>query len=469
MNSNKIVFVKNILYAFSAQIISLALSFVMSLVVPKLLGIEEYSYWQLFLFYSGYVGFFAFGFNDGLYLKLGGKDYDDLDYSVIGSQIKLNILIQSFVLVIVVCISNVYITDARRFLIILATAVFAVINNLNAYLGYIFQAVNQTRKFSLSTIIEKAFFLIVVICMMFLSEKGFEPFVLLYILAKCVALIYSIYNGRKIVFSKKASLKIVASEMIKNMSVGINLMLANIASMLILGFGRALIDRVWGLNAFGRFSLAISLCNFFLTFITQVSMVLFPALRQSNDNQIEKFYYLSRDALSVAMPLIFFLYTPMRILMEIWLPDYTESFVILGFLLPLCTYDSKMNLLCNTYFKVYRKEEKLLKVNILAVIISGGMAIVGVYILKSLYFIVFGMVFSIAIRSIVSEFYLAKMMRNNILLDIVLESVVVLLYLFGLYRFSGIMAFLSYAIVYIAYLIVNRNKLSNLARYIVGK
>ena len=38
---------KNISYTFSANIIILLISGVLTLVVPKLLGPEEYGYWQL--------------------------------------------------------------------------------------------------------------------------------------------------------------------------------------------------------------------------------------------------------------------------------------------------------------------------------------------------------------------------------------------------------------------------------------
>lgn len=69
----KSAFIKNILYAFLAQGIALFLSVLMSLIVPKILGVEQYSYWQLFIFYTGYVGFFHFGLNDGVYLRLGGQ------------------------------------------------------------------------------------------------------------------------------------------------------------------------------------------------------------------------------------------------------------------------------------------------------------------------------------------------------------------------------------------------------------
>lgn len=68
-NFNKKKIVSNVMYALMAQGISLILSVLMALIVPKIMGIEEFSYWQLFLFYSGYSGFFHFGLNDGIYLR----------------------------------------------------------------------------------------------------------------------------------------------------------------------------------------------------------------------------------------------------------------------------------------------------------------------------------------------------------------------------------------------------------------
>jgi len=41
----------NLSVAIVAQGVSVALSIISSLLVPKLLGVEEYGYWQLFLYY----------------------------------------------------------------------------------------------------------------------------------------------------------------------------------------------------------------------------------------------------------------------------------------------------------------------------------------------------------------------------------------------------------------------------------
>lgn len=43
--------------AFFAQGVSMCLSILQKLLVPKMLGVEQYGYWQLYIFYISYVGF----------------------------------------------------------------------------------------------------------------------------------------------------------------------------------------------------------------------------------------------------------------------------------------------------------------------------------------------------------------------------------------------------------------------------
>ena len=59
LNTRKLL--NDLLTAFGAQGVSFACSVVMTLLVPKILGIEEFGYWQLFVFYTSYVSFFSWG------------------------------------------------------------------------------------------------------------------------------------------------------------------------------------------------------------------------------------------------------------------------------------------------------------------------------------------------------------------------------------------------------------------------
>ena len=71
---------------------------VRSFVVPLMLGIVEFGYWQTYLLYVGFVGVFCFGFNDGIYLRFGGVDAKNMP------QLKLRGAITIYV-ILLFCVS----------------------------------------------------------------------------------------------------------------------------------------------------------------------------------------------------------------------------------------------------------------------------------------------------------------------------------------------------------------------------
>lgn len=456
---------KNIIYAFSAQAISLCMSVLMSLIVPKLLGVQEYSYWQLFLFYSSYAGFCHLGFNDGLYLRLGGQTYKQLDKRLISTQIKIMMLFQIIISALIAIFSFTLIDDSNRTFVITCAAIYLIIYNLSGCVNYIFQAVNQTKIFSISTMIDRTFFIAAVLIMLFVKVDSFKYFIVLYLIARSISLLYCVIKGKELIFSRLYNIKEAFHEIWVNISVGIKLMIANIASMLILGIGRQITDMVWGIEAFGKFSFSLSLTNFFLLFISQVSMVLFPALRRSSEKELKGFYNIARTSLGLLLPIVFIAYEPIKLLLEMWLPQYGESIRYLALLLPLCTFDGKMSLLCNTYFKVLRKEKMLLYVNIMSMIISLCLSFVGAYLLKNIYFIVVSMIISIAIRSIVSEIYLAKLMNSRVIFSITTEVILAGVFMITAWFMKPIPACMIFIFAYIVFLIINKNKV----KYLIGK
>ncbi|WP_070041588.1 oligosaccharide flippase family protein [Robinsoniella peoriensis] len=460
MNSKTKVFLKNLSYAFLAQGLSMGLSILMSLIIPKFLGIEEYSYWQLFIFYISYAGFFHLGITDGIYLRTGGKRYKDLEYSLLGTEMKLLCMFQIIVSIIIVIIAANSMLDLNRILVVQGFCFYMVIFNMVAFLGYIFQAVNQTKDYSTAIIIEKLLCLFCIIVLIIFKVKSFLPYIAIYIICDVVALIYCVYIGKKIFFAKIANARVVFKDLFLNICIGGKLLIANLSSLLIIGINRVMIDRAWGIEAFGKFSLSLSLTNFFLLFISQVSMVLFPALRQSKKEHIENFYNIVSKLLGVLLPMIFLLYYPAQYILNLWLPQYKESIKYLALLLPICTFDGRMQLLCNTYFKVLRKENVLLFVNILSFIISGCLGIFGTFIIGNIYFTIVSIVIAIAFRSVLSEIYLGRLMNKKILKDVSIECILAFIFMFTSWFFEPIHAFVIYFVVCIINLIIKKSDIS---------
>lgn len=452
-------FFKNLIMAFLAQGISLLASVSMSFVIPKFLGIAEYSYWQLFIFYIGYTGLFHFGFNDGIYLRLGGKKFEELEFDLIGTELKIFIIIEFIISITIIIMSNFYISNPERRFVWILTGVYLLLNNLTVCLCFIFQAVNRTKISSFATILDRIFVLIFILLLILDKQNKFEPFVITYTLSKAASLIYCIWMARKILFSKLFNISKTLHDMWINFSIGIKLTIATIMSMFILGTGRIIIDKIWGIESFGKISLSLSLTNFFLVFIQQVSMVLFPALRQTGNLHQKKIYNTLRMYLGLFFPAIFISYFPLKLIVNWWLPQYNESLKYLALLLPLCTFDGKMQMLCNTYLKVLRQEKKLLQINIYAFLMSLCLCSFSGYILNNLTCVVISMVLSIIFRSIISELFLAKEMNIKILAILTQEIALVLIFIFSTWFLNELVAFIITTASYVTYLFFNRKSI----------
>jgi O-antigen/teichoic acid export membrane protein len=130
LENKAIQFIKNFSYTISSNLISLIISTLVVIVVPKLVGVEEYGYWQLYLFYSSYVGFLHFGWSDGIYLRYGGEEYSDLDKKIFSSQFYMMMLFQFLVAVIIVIIAVLFVSDIDRAFILNMVALNALIINV---------------------------------------------------------------------------------------------------------------------------------------------------------------------------------------------------------------------------------------------------------------------------------------------------------------------------------------------------
>ena len=152
MKNNTII---SILYVIVSQICAFALSAFITLFLPKILSVEGYSYWQLFTFYTIYVGVLHFGIADGLYLRLGGKHYEDLNYSIIKSQIACMVLAQIVVGGVIFGGISIGDIDKSRRWILENIVIFAIMENIAILIGFVLQAVNKINQYAKAVMINK--------------------------------------------------------------------------------------------------------------------------------------------------------------------------------------------------------------------------------------------------------------------------------------------------------------------------
>lgn len=464
--------IKNAAIAFMAQGLSLFVSVCMSLLVPKVLGVTEFAYWQLFIFYVTYSGFFHFGLNDGVYLVEGGKRRDELNKRAINSQFAVELVLQFLFAVVVFIYAAFAVVEADRSFVLTSFAIYTVLYNASYYLGYVFQAVNETKLFSFMAMLERACFVAPLIVFVVIGIPSFKPFVIAYLLSRSIALCFCCWHARDILSAGLLKPNEALRISFKSIKVGFGLMLANIADMLILGVGRFLVDNAWGIEVFGKVSFSLSLVNFFITFVSQAAMVLFPALRQGTKEEQKSFYGAIRNAMEVLFPAIYILYYPMVAILVWWLPQYEESMIYFAFLLPVCVFNTKMSLCCTTYFKVLRMEKTLLAVNIVTVLASLAFALLGVYVLGMLEVVLLGAVASIAGRSLWSENKMNARMNMPGSPMRYEELILTVLFIVCALSIGGLWGCVFYTMFYMVYLLLNKSEarafMNHLSRFMLS-
>lgn len=316
MNNKAINFIKNFSYSLSSNLISLIITTIVILIVPKLIGVKDYGYWQLYLFYTSYVGFLHFGWNDGIYLRYGGKEYKQLNQDLFFSQFWMFVIFQMLVASIIISLSIFFNIDSNRLFIILMTAFCMFIVNVRLMLLYILQCTNRIKEYAQITMMEKIIYCCLTALLLLIGIKQFKLLIIADLLGKFISFLYTINCCKEIVINKVFKFSFNIGETFKNISAGIKLMFANIASLLILGIVRFGIERTWDVSTFGKVSLTFSVSNLMMVFINAVGIIMFPMLRRTTEDKLPRIYTTIRTSLMVPLLGLLVAFYPLKFILS---------------------------------------------------------------------------------------------------------------------------------------------------------
>lgn len=446
------------LNAFIAQAIALATSFIKSLIIPKILGVDEYAYWQLLIFYTTYSGLAHLGLVDGLYLKLGGKDYRDLDYDTLGSQFWAMLLWNALIILLICMFMQAHVDDPKRLIVFYALGISTIVINGIYFIGYIFQSVNKTWVYSKAIITENILSIILIVALILTRCEKVGIYFLSFIVSKIVSLVQLMVSGKEIVKRHAIPNWRIWREAFGNIKVGVWLLVSNLCGSFIIGSTRQIIDAQWGLTSFGLFSFSVSLINYALLFINQFSMVLYPALKCSDSGGSRMNYEKLRCILSYVLPSGYLVLVPLSLLIRNWLPQYAQSLEYLSFMLPICIFDGKMQLACNTYLKVERKERVLLYVNAGTSLFNVICSLVAASLTRNMNAMIAILILSIVMRSSIADLVLSQFYKIKTLRTLSREVFLTLIYFVTMLTMPDIYAWLTYAMVYAAMLFIGRQE-----------
>ena len=403
-------FLKNISYTIFSNGLSLLISGIILLIVPKFLSIENYGYLQLYIFYVSYVGFMHFGWNDGIYLRYGGAEFEKLDKNLFFSQFYSLLIFQTILAIIFYFLSLIYILDIKKIFVIHIVIMAMVVENTKTMLLFVMQITGRIKEYAQTIIIVRlTYFAQVILLLLAFSIRDYKAIILADLISRFIGLVFISYKARSIVLGRLASFRVDWIEIRENVCVGIKLSSANIVGMLIIGIARFAIERTWGVAAFGQVSLAISLSNVAMIFINAISIVLYPTLCRWGHNRLKQEFKYFNVSLNIILLGILVFYYPLIYLLRKWLGQYTLSLNYIGILFPIVFFECKNSLLLSTYMKSLRLESTILKINLLATLISLIFTYVFTHIYINLTGIILLIVSVLMLRCLLNEIYLINL------------------------------------------------------------
>lgn len=437
----------------SSNFISMLISVITVLLIPKVVGDVAYGYIQLYIFYVGYTSYFSFGATDGIYIRYGGRSLDNIDKSLIANQfwfMSILLMLISTIGMIVVCefSANYY-----NNLLIFWALVSALVSVPRSIITFTLLATNNIKDNAMTTMIERVSYFVLVCILLVFNIQSFELYVYADIVGKCIATIYIVIRHMSLI---KGSLERIKESLVdfgRNIYIGIKIVLSGIVGMLIIGTVRFGISNIWDVSIFGKVSLSLSISNLLMVFINAIALVIFPVICRSSQEELRDSYHILDNMLQIILAIIMAFYYPMKEILCIWLPQYEDGLIYMALLFPLCLFECKVALVLNPYLKATRQENGLFIANLFAALISCICTFITIYLLKSLTLAVASIIFLLAVRCTLLQIILHKKLRmktNNMILDFVL-CIAFILSNWVVGSYGGFLLYLAVVIIFIIF------------------
>ncbi|WP_209548468.1 MULTISPECIES: oligosaccharide flippase family protein [unclassified Exiguobacterium] len=457
----------DILYLIFSQAIGVVLGILKSIVLPMILSVSEFGYWQIYLLYVGYLGVLSLGFNDGLLLKYGKYDQKKLKNKNLGSIILLFLSLQ--ILIFITLVSFIYFLDdgAKKNLFFLISFNIPLVG-LNGVFLALFQSTNQIKKYSYFSIIDKILMIITILGMLTLDYTNVLSIIIIDIITRFISVILMFWEF-KIFFYKpfKVFSRNNFLELFDNVKAGFYVLMSNLIAMLLIGYSLFLIERSMKLTSYSVYSLGISTTNILLLFIVAASVFIFPRLSRLSLEELD-YKVSSIKNLSIYLStFIIIIYFIIHQIILIFLDQYILLLDFLPFIFLSVVVQFEYNVVLIPYCKVIRKEKMIFLVNSIMLVFNVFITTISVIYFKSLLLTSICIYITFLLRNFLLKFLLYKLVtkrKQNFSIIYIFSQII---FLFSIYMFSNfVYATTIYILFLVSIYLINRKNIIMLIKEI---
>lgn len=343
--------VKNIFKVLVSNMVVLFTSFINTLIIPKILTIDGYAEYQMFMLYISYVGLMTLGFHSGLFVKYGGKKREEIEKSQFKSEMHIVLVSQ----VIISCIIIAIAFFIKNELLFLAALCILTSNFVSVY-KYLYQAWDEFTKFSIISIFQSVGFSGIVLFVGILLKK--IPalsviYVYIVINAICFAIVF--FEYMKQVRGIRAK-KCISNANLEIFSVGLLLMLGGAANVIFNSIDKYYIKFLFTNYEFSMYCFAITLLNVMNVFISAIAQPMYLQLANHIDDYEERSKY--KEMLLCFGALSGCAYYAVAVIVKYFIPEYLDSLSVVAILFAIFPAVAVINCLYVNLYKATNRVKK---------------------------------------------------------------------------------------------------------------
>lgn len=432
------------------QILSVILGFIKSILVPLIVSVEAFGYWQIYLLYLPYIGIFYWGFNDGIYLKYGNYDYKDLPYKKFKSAIKIFMIMLLIEAIVTIFISTAM-QDMNKKIAIICVLLNIPIKGIYGTLLYVFQITNNIKSYCIYSLVDKVLFVLLIAVIWISNVNNFIWLIIADLISSLIVTILMIWKNKELFSGEKCKLKDGVKEFVDNIRNGISLMFASFMSLLLSNIGRIFVERFGNIQSYSYYSFGMTIINLLLICFSSISTVMYPMLKRMDENNYGNQYNSLNKYFDIMAYTGLFAYFPAYFIIQWIFPNYIPVLNYLHILFVLVIFQGKINLLNVTYYKVLRYEKRMMLENIFSIVLFIVLCIFA----KDVKVVAIITLLVMAQRCIDSEMFLRAKMNIKEYKRIIALVLIVTMYIIGI-EINIIAGAIIYIIIYVVYFLLNK-------------
>lgn len=403
-NSNT---VKKIGFVAFSNIIKLISSILIGFIIPNILGLTNYGYYKVFILYLTYIGLFHFGFIDGIYLKYGGKDYNELDKRKFRTYFKFLLSVEVFISIVGILLTLIFINGEKKIIFLLLFLNLIAIN-LTTFYQFVSQITSRFKEYSTRLIILSITNIIIVGFMYFAKISDYKIYIGLIVAVNYLLLFWYIYTYKDITFGKKDTLLEKKNEILYFFKTGIPLLLANLASTFVITVDKQIVEILFPVEVFGVYSFAYSMLAMITVVISAIGVVLYPTLKKTNISNLAKNYEVLNKVIIIFVLIGLFGYFPLLWVIPRYLPDYINSLIIFRVALPGLVLTSSISAIKHNFYKITNKNFVFFVIGSIIIVFNISLNLIAYNMYSTTVAIAVSSIMGIFIWYLITEAYMVK-------------------------------------------------------------